>query len=736
MIRRPRLRQHYRLHGSPGDGLYLLSERERLHLDGSVFEYLAPLLDGGHDSEDIVLALADRVAPPEVYYALLELEARGCLIDGTDQTQHTEAGFWHALGIDAAAACSRLAIARVAVVGVGEVDTERFAAMLREHGVTVGDPGDAAVVLTDDYLRDEVAALGQEFLGRGCPWLVAKPVGLLLWLGPLFIPGRTGCWQCLRHRLEANRPLDVQAARGRTATYRPATGPATVDTALGMLTTHVLRWLVTGAENPLAGVLVTFDTIESRLERHAVPRRPQCHACGDAGLYGRRVSQAFALGSVPIAFRGDGGYRAVAPDATLARFSSLVSPLTGIVGAVHRISTDGADHIHVYVAQRAGGTGREPGRAGIREGSSGKGVTAIQAEASAVGEAIERYCGTYQGDEPCIRASFAELGETAIHPNACMLFSDAQYRQTSRGSAQFGRLVPRPFDPSALADWTPVWSLTRGCHRYLPTMYLYYRYPLEIAAASCMADSNGSAAGNTPEEAVLQGLLELVERDGVAMWWYNRASRPALALDDAGPVYCDRLREAYHAGGRELWVLDVTSDLGIPTFAAVSRRRAGAPEEVMLGFGAHLDATIALTRALTEMNQMLMLVRLARAEGRSLGATVDQWLRSVNVAAETYLLPGPQPARRVRDFPAAGYEDVGLAVQRCRQAVEARGLETLVLDQTRPDVAVPVVKVVVPGLRHFWPRFAPGRLFDVPVQLGWLPAPRSEAELNPLALPA
>jgi oxazoline/thiazoline synthase len=58
-------------------------------------------------------------------------------------------------------------------------------------------------------------------------------------------------------------------------------------------------------------------------------------------------------------------------------------------------------------------------------------------------------------------------------------------------------------------------------------------------------------------------------------------------------------------------------------------------------------------------------------------------------------------------------------------------MEMLVLNQTRSDVNLPVVKVVVPGLRHFWARFAPGRLYDVPVRQGWLPRPLAEDELNP-----
>jgi oxazoline/thiazoline synthase len=71
-------------------------------------------------------------------------------------------------------------------------------------------------------------------------------------------------------------------------------------------------------------------------------------------------------------------------------------------------------------------------------------------------------------------------------------------------------------------------------------------------------------------------------------------------------------------------------------------------------------------------------------------------------------------------------------VTACVNLAKQAGLDFLVLDQTRPDIEVPVVRVIVPGLRHFYRRFAPGRLYDVPVKLGWRDRPLSEHELNPL----
>ena len=84
-----------------------------------------------------------------------------------------------------------------------------------------------------------------------------------------------------------------------------------------------------------------------------------------------------------------------------------------------------------------------------------------------------------------------------------------------------------------------------------------------------------------------------------------------------------------------------------------------------------------------------------------------------------------------RYIPRADVRDDVAALSR---TLAAHGMEMLVLDQTRPDIGLPVVKVIVPGLRPFWARFAPGRLFDVPVRLGRLAAPTPYEQLNPLPM--
>jgi len=216
------------------------------------------------------------------------------------------------------------------------------------------------------------------------------------------------------------------------------------------------------------------------------------------------------------------------------------------------------------------------------------------------------------------------------------------------------------------------------------------------------------------------------------MWWYNRVSRPALDLSDFDGAEWDRIRAHYAAEQRQLWLLDVTNDLGVPTIVAVSGYRDRAEEEVLVGLGTHLDVEVAAMRAVSEMNQMFAALDIMRQKSTVNPALAD-WLSTATVANQPYLAPAPGPARRRSEFPRVGSSDVTEDIRAIQSAIEWKDMSLLVCDQTRPEVGLPVVKAVAPGLRHFRQRFAPGRLYDVPVSLGWRPAVCQEAELNPVA---
>jgi oxazoline/thiazoline synthase len=177
--------------------------------------------------------------------------------------------------------------------------------------------------------------------------------------------------------------------------------------------------------------------------------------------------------------------------------------------------------------------------------------------------------------------------------------------------------------------------------------------------------------------------------------------------------------------------------VGIPAMVALTRRTNGPTEDIVMGFGAHLDPAVALTRALTEMNQFCPAVLSTMPDGTTMYGVLDRdaidWWRSATTQSEPYLSP-EGPTRGPTDYVTALYDDAGVAANAVATRLESLGHEVLVLDQTRPEIGLPVVKAIVPGMRHFWARLAPGRLYDVPVRTGALDRPTRESDLNPIAM--
>jgi len=747
MLKSPRFKPHLRVDVLPGEGVFVLAGAVQTLLRGRLYELVIPWIGDGRSPDDICERLRDQATPAEVYYVLDQLERKGYLGDGHETIPTGEAALWSAQQVDPSDAVRKLSETSVSVRAFG-VEIGPFLELLDALGVRVEDDGVVGVVLVDDYFRSELADYNAEALRSGRTWLLSRPVGQEIWTGPLFRPDITACWECLSLRLRANRPvasyLESRNVRTGPAAAELASSPATLQLARGMAANAVATWIGRGDLPALEGTIRTFDVASWQARSHATIRLPYCPACGSPQAGKSCQARPIELQSRIKTSTRDGGHRVVDPETTLEKYGHHVSPLTGAVTTLERVGTTVGGAMHVYIAGH--NLARQHGslehlRGDLRNMASGKGASDTQAKASGLCEGLERFSGVFRGDEPRRTARAVDLGDSAIDLRDCLLFSDRQYRERDAWNARKSHFnhVPIPYDPRAEIEWTPVWSLTRQETRYLPTGFCYFNYHHPTGKAFCLADSNGNAAGNTLEEAILQGFLELVERDSVALWWYSRVRRPGVDLDGFAEPYYDRLRGELRARGRALWALDLTSDLGVPVFAALTRDVIGPEERIVLGFGAHLDASVALLRAVTEMNQMLAhmpapgTIEVGKPDRVTDPETLE-WLRTANLANQPYLLPDESPSRAASSYPRSWADDVADDVRTCRTIVEGRGMEMLVLDQTREEIGLPVVKVIVPGLRHFWARFAPGRLYDVPARLDWVNRPLTEDELNPIPM--
>jgi bacteriocin biosynthesis cyclodehydratase domain-containing protein len=759
MLNKPQFKSCFQIEIVESESLFLLSERSSFLLSGRLHQLLTPFLDGQHSVDDIVDKVIPQILPENasiqevlsasanIYYALMQMEQQGYIVESDNSLPSALALFCQTLSVNLKEAKCRLHGTKVAVKTFGSIARSEFISALESLHIQVSEQGDIVVVLTDDYLQDGLDTFNQEALRAQRPWMLVKPVGTILWIGPIFYPGKTACWECFAQRLRANRPVEayIQKVKGTSTPFALSRCvlPSSLQTALSMAATEVAKWIIQGYNKQLEGILVTQDTITLQTQSHVVVKRPQCPCCGDPGL--NRKPSPIILGNRKKAFTTDGGHRSVSPEETLNKYQHHISPITGVVRELRPLFKSADGLIHTYAATHHFSSmfyTLDFLRQNIGGRSAGKGKTEQQAKASGFCEAIERYSGVFQGDEIRNKGSYQTIGDAAIHPNSCMNFSQEQYKNRHEWNAKYPSLfyrVPEPFDEEREIEWTPVWSLTYQDFKYLPTAYCYYGYPQPLKP-DCWAQSNGCAAGNTLEEAILQGFMELVERDCVALWWYNRVQRPMVDLDSFNNPYFQSLKNYYQTLHRDLWVLDITNDLNIPTFAAISRRTDREVEDIIYGFGAHFDPNIAILRALTETNQSLSAVLSADADGNtqypsSADSLALDWWKTATLKNQPYLVPDGSVVSKVySDYAQLWSDNLLEDVMSCKQIAEKNGMEMLVLDQTRLDIGLKVVKLIVPGMRHFWKRLDSGRLYDVPVKLGWLKEPLKENQLNPFPM--
>jgi ribosomal protein S12 methylthiotransferase accessory factor len=716
----------------PPDVVCLYSEDRKFFLHGTLYCALAERIgNDGKSVQALHRELAPNFPPDKIEEALKRLIERRYLVAASSIADRTVAGYWTSLGLPLETAEKNLGNCRVRIQSIDVAGAAELGDALKGLGVrVVKSSADLTVTLVNDYLERRLAELNRQHVSDKTDWLLVQPSGVFPLVGPAFKPGDGPCWNCLFDRMIRNREIKGFLDRGaaRPVAVSPLARNIFGQSAIQFAAVETAKAIASGFRTDLRDHIVSFDLLGSTVARHYVAARPQCPTCGQKKLQNpRRAPQPIVLGDGAKLIMTSGGYRTVSSRATVARFGKHVSPLTGVVTRLERIDADLPMNTNFFAQHNFSAPAQniDQLRSGLSGGSFGKGSTAEQGEASALMEAIERYSGIFQGDEIRTARRFSDFapGE-AILPNDVQLFSEAQIRTRHEHVLHDSTPVPDPIDPSAKIDWSPVWSLRDNRFKYLPTSFLYFFYS---GPAAFHTDSNGCAAGNTREEAIVQGFLELVERDAYAIWWYNRLRRAELDLTAFDDSYVRDVQTQFADAGRKLWVLDVTSDLGIPTYVAIMHWMKDGQENIEFGSGAHFDRRIALLRALTELSQFLSIGLMGGGSGEKPSLDGVTPLRLENYP---FLMPAKNPIVP----PAAGIklaDNTRDQVLACVDIASRAGLDFLVLDQTRPDVEVPVVRVIAPGLRHFYRRFGPGRLYDIPVKLGLLDRPLPESELTP-----
>jgi ribosomal protein S12 methylthiotransferase accessory factor len=321
-------------------------------------------------------------------------------------------------------------------------------------------------------------------------------------------------------------------------------------------------------------------------------------------------------------------------------------------------------------------------------GVGGMGLSMRTAFESCIGEGIEYLSQFETGDEALIASSAGEMLQAAKGEGR--RFLESILPETAGATdTRFHCLVAT--------------GLLNDSTMLLPAEICLRRGPGRSKMKPPFLLSMGCAAGPSKAAAVLHGLCELVERDAAGLWWRGGMRGRPLALDDPASgeaaVLLAKLREGN--ASRCTWLLDITTDLGIPAIAAVSCRADG--KGFAYGLGARPTVAGAARGAIMELCQNELAHAVVAAKEREGGPDRlnardrDHIARAKQIDADTCALLHPlgMPARREGCQSPDAVSQIGWLATRLADA----GIETFVLDLTRPRFAVPVVRVVAPGLQ-------------------------------------
>ena len=215
MLLKPQWNASYHVQVVDDTHVVLVDETDYVVIAGRVFPLVASNLDGTRTFSELAGTVGATVAFPELLFGLTRLREQGYVLESGHAMAAEALAFWHGLNVDANTVVTRLSSSRVAVRSLGSVPAGRMMLALESLVGTTGHVArngaeDAAlqVVLVDDYLDDRLAEVNRLALASGRPWMPVKPVGRQVWLGPIFAPGVTGCWECLAQRLRSNRQME------------------------------------------------------------------------------------------------------------------------------------------------------------------------------------------------------------------------------------------------------------------------------------------------------------------------------------------------------------------------------------------------------------------------------------------------------------------------------------------------------------------------------------------------
>lgn len=387
------------------------------------------------------------------------------------------------------------------------------------------------------------------------------------------------------------------------------------------------------------------------------------------------------LKEVPVKYFGC-THRAVAPDETIKKVESKLR-IAGVTRVTEITHLDRVG-IPVYSAIRPAAA---EGAVSIY---AGKGATKTQAKASAMMESFERYSAELHDDhrEKFFLSVFEgsdEMLDKYIRPSSLIL----------------PNLL---FDPDVVKiEWVRSTNLKDDGEVLVPANAIYHPYISENTAKLFQSNTNGLASGNRLEEAIFHGIMEVVERDAWSIFEAKRVSKPEIKCDNTENNIISDILNKFKDAGVNVKLIDLTADVDITTVAAVSDDTVlKDPALLTLGVGTHLDPEVAVIRALTEV---------AQSRATQIHGTREDTIRAVFMRKAGYERmkrinkhwfgesEESVDLNKIKNMSGKSFKD---DIETSIKLLDNSGFkDVLYVDLTRPEIDIPVVRVLIPGMELY-----------------------------------
>ncbi len=306
----------------------------------------------------------------------------------------------------------------------------------------------------------------------------------------------------------------------------------------------------------------------------------------------------------------------------------------------------------------------------------GKGATPEQAKASAVMELAERFSffSFVNNQENFITDTYKNVEKDAIP------FEMIMQSVHDTGDIEINRKI---FEDLPL-KWAKAYNLTQKKEVLVPFNWFYM-----------INEFNGPSAGNCTEEAICQGISEVIERHTSSLISHNNLKIEAIDPDSATDPMVIEMLEKYKKEGIEVFISDFSLDTGIPTVGVLAYDPATFPvlSEIVWTAGTAPDPQKALSRALTETAQLA-------GDFNTKSNYVASGLPKFTELEKADFITKPEKMKPIQELPDISNDNIKTEVENEVEAIQKMGMDVLLINTMHKELQIPAFYTIIPGA-HF-----------------------------------